>query len=224
MVEVDREEEPALVGFTQQRIRLVEVEDQRLLHEQRDSAAKQVQGRFEVPLVRQADGDQVRALGVEHLVDVRVGGTAERGSARCGPGLVPAHDRAELRVRSSREDARVLEPPTRRAPTTATRRMRPSTSFRTVLVPSSKADPTRDAARRPRSKGRRNSQRRSAGTSSITTRRATAPGAALRSALTLARAGRTWASAARLSYGYEEGPTPRTRRCPWRDSNPQPFP
>jgi hypothetical protein len=111
VVEVEREEHPAALGLRQQHVRLGQVEDERLLDEQRHAPLQQVQGRGEVLLVGQAHADEVGLLGVEHLVEVGVGASTVRVGARPRAFLAAADDGAQVRVGPAREHAGVLLPP-----------------------------------------------------------------------------------------------------------------
>src|SRR5260221_8698341 len=66
VVEVDREEQIALRRRVEQNPGFVELEDQRLLGEQRDAGLDDLESRIEVTLVVQRETDEIRLLRIEH--------------------------------------------------------------------------------------------------------------------------------------------------------------
>ena len=112
VVEVDREEQPALLGRAEERIGLVEVEDQRLLHQQWETGADDLQRRGEVFPVGQGEADQVGLLLVQHLIDVEVASQVELPGAGLSLLRRPPGHRAEVHILPMGEHPRVLEAPT----------------------------------------------------------------------------------------------------------------
>ena len=111
VVEVDRQEQVPLGRLAQELVRLGKIEHERLLDEERNSAADQLERRGEVVLVRQRDGDEVRLGGVQHRSDV---GVAPGACLCCLPShalVVPADDRDDGRVGPLGEHPDVLPPP-----------------------------------------------------------------------------------------------------------------
>jgi len=111
MVEVDGEEEIALAGFFEECVRFVQAEGERLFRQQGDAGLDDLKRGLEVALVGQAEADEVGMLGVDHLLDVKIGADAVLSGARlCLFGSAPDHG-AEVHVLPFGEDACMLASP-----------------------------------------------------------------------------------------------------------------
>ena len=111
VVEVDREEQLPPSRLGEEIVGLLQVEDERLLHEQRKAGLDDASCGVVVAFVRQAQRHEIGCLLVEHLVEVEIGRRRELvGAPLCLVGR-PPDDRTEFDIGSCGEDPCVFAPP-----------------------------------------------------------------------------------------------------------------
>jgi hypothetical protein len=88
MVEVDRQKSLSRVRLREQRVRLLEVNHERLIDKQRRSNTDEIEGRFEMTRVGQTNAHQIGTFPLDHLDGVRVRASANIALERSGRRLI----------------------------------------------------------------------------------------------------------------------------------------